>query len=340
MSQVQTILKALVANGTSNYDDLEASTKITRNKLRWSCNAMKTEGHIKQVEDPLTREVAWQITPSGRNHLTNIEDGKPKASGMQISSSEPQAGSGEKTPAVAHRKTRVAGGSRQTDTRSEGATKVIEAAKRDKTPAEPASDCAPTEKACCNAARVVATTASQEVSDLRSALEISENARRQAQEELQHAIEARNRAGLEKDKHYLPLLKNAESQRDTHFSAAEDYKAQLEIAKQAVTSWLNLASLYGASSLDDMANLLGHLKAENVALKTLNASMPGFGATHLAISEGPFVVRTPNRPPRFTSKHKNAHAVAMSAARRHGFAEVFALVPVGKAVRGAEWKPK
>ncbi len=53
---------------------------------------------------------------------------------------------------------------------------------------------------------------------------------------------------------------------------------------------------------------------------------------------GPFVVRTPSRPPRFTKKHKNAHAVAMSAARRHGFAEVFALVPVGKAVRGAEWK--
>lgn len=81
-------------------------------------------------------------------------------------------------------------------------------------------------------------------------------------------------------------------------------------------------------------------QAENVALKTLNEAMPGFGAVHQAVSAGPFVVRTPNRPPRFTTKHKNAHAVAMSAARRHGFAEVFALVPVGKAVRGAEWRPK
>ena len=27
----------------------------------------------------------------------------------------------------------------------------------------------------------------------------------------------------------------------------------------------------------------------------------------------------------------------MSAARQHGFAEVFALIPVGKAIRGAEW---
>ena len=79
-------------------------------------------------------------------------------------------------------------------------------------------------------------------------------------------------------------------------------------------------------------------KSENVALKTLNEAMPGFGAAHAAILTGPFVVRTPSKPPRFTKKQGNAHAVAMSAARQHGFAEVFALVPVGKAVRGAEWK--
>ena len=47
-----------------------------------------------------------------------------------------------------------------------------------------------------------------------------------------------------------------------------------------------------------------------------------------------------NKPPRFTKKQTNAHAAAMSAARQHGFAEVFALVPVGKAVRGAEWVAK
>ena len=79
-------------------------------------------------------------------------------------------------------------------------------------------------------------------------------------------------------------------------------------------------------------------QSENVALKTLNDAMPGFGAVHQAITEGPFVVRTPSKPPRFTKKHSNAHAAAMSAARQHGFAEVFALIPVGKAVRGAEWK--
>lgn len=79
-------------------------------------------------------------------------------------------------------------------------------------------------------------------------------------------------------------------------------------------------------------------QSENVALKTLNDAMPGFGAVHQAITEGPFVVRTPSKPPRFTKKPSNAHAVAMSAARQHGFAEVFAMIPVGKAVRGAEWK--
>lgn len=56
------------------------------------------------------------------------------------SNSVTQAGSGEITPAAKHRVTRVAGGSRQTEHPPGGKAKVIEAAKRDKTPAAPASD--------------------------------------------------------------------------------------------------------------------------------------------------------------------------------------------------------
>lgn len=72
MSQVKTILKALVKIGVGTYDELEAATKLPRNNLRWAVNEMKKNGHIKKTEEPLTKDVAWQITPAGRAHLIKI----------------------------------------------------------------------------------------------------------------------------------------------------------------------------------------------------------------------------------------------------------------------------
>lgn len=88
-----------------------------------------------------------------------------------------------------------------------------------------------------------------------------------------------------------------------------------------------------ALALSDIESESARLHAENTALKTLNETMPGFGAMHLAISAGPFVTRTKKRPPRFATKYENAQAAAISAARQHGSSEVFAPIPVGKAVR-------
>lgn len=79
MSQVNIILQALSKLGVATYDDLEAEVRIPRNKLRWSCNTMKSDGHIKQTEDPLTKEVAWTLTPSGRLHMERQAEDKPKA---------------------------------------------------------------------------------------------------------------------------------------------------------------------------------------------------------------------------------------------------------------------
>lgn len=84
--------------------------------------------------------------------------------------------------------------------------------------------------------------------------------------------------------------------------------------------------------------------AENAGIKLssqvaeLQLAMENAGkiATRLA---NQYLVKTPNKPPRFTKKHAKAQNVALSAARQHGLAEVFELVPVGKAIRGAEWKP-
>lgn len=53
-----------------------------------------------------------------------------------------------------------------------------------------------------------------------------------------------------------------------------------------------------------------------------------------------YLVRTPKRPLRTFAKSESAQAAAMAAARNgSGRGEVFALVPVGAAVRGAEWRP-
>ncbi|ENO80915.1 hypothetical protein B447_10628 [Thauera sp. 27] len=53
-----------------------------------------------------------------------------------------------------------------------------------------------------------------------------------------------------------------------------------------------------------------------------------------------YLVRAPKRPLRTFSRAESAQAAALAAARNgSGRGEVFALVPVGKAVRGAEWRP-
>lgn len=53
-----------------------------------------------------------------------------------------------------------------------------------------------------------------------------------------------------------------------------------------------------------------------------------------------YLVRAPKRPLRTFSRAESAQAAALTAARNgSGRGEVFALVPVGKAVRGAEWRP-
>lgn len=52
-----------------------------------------------------------------------------------------------------------------------------------------------------------------------------------------------------------------------------------------------------------------------------------------------YLVRAPKRPMRIFNKAEAAQAAAMAAARNgSGRGEVFALVPTGRAVRGAEWR--
>lgn len=91
MSQVKTILQALVKLGVATYTDLESETKLPRNKLRWTCNSLKQDTHIKQTEEPITKEVAWKITPLGRQHLIKIAGEGIQAAGPLKTAAEAPA---------------------------------------------------------------------------------------------------------------------------------------------------------------------------------------------------------------------------------------------------------
>lgn len=132
-----------------------------------------------------------------------------------------------------------------------------------------------------------------------------------------------------------------------------------------------------AAAVGEIAEERSRLQAENVALKTLNEAMPGFGAEHQeqridsltkdvintraaltkAINEADrlrreltgavdvadaavgYLVKAPKLKPRRVTKPENAQAAALAAVRGGAArADVLALVPVGTARRGAEWQ--
>ncbi|ENO76556.1 hypothetical protein B447_17471 [Thauera sp. 27] len=88
----------------------------------------------------------------------------------------------------------------------------------------------------------------------------------------------------------------------------------------------------------DVAN--AELAYERSARIALQEQIESTAARTLeSIDPAGYLVRAPKRPLRTFSKAEAAQAAAMAAARNgSGRGEVFALVPVGKAVRGAEWR--
>lgn len=141
-------------------------------------------------------------------------------------------------------------------------------------------------------------------------------------------------------------------------------------------------------AIDALRAQISSLNAENIALKTLNDAMPGFGGEYQAqqitslaadvmttrtalthaineadrlrselaierqarqalqekVNAAPapapkgYVLKTPKRAMRRFGEEAAAQSAAMAVARAGRTGEVFALVPVGRAVRGAEWK--
>lgn len=127
-------------------------------------------------------------------------------------------------------------------------------------------------------------------------------------------------------------LKLAEEMRDSHFASAEaatGRAADLLNQLRAVES--NRESI--KAQLDDLSLQLN--KAQETIHSMELEALQAKSVTEAAVG---YIVRAVGRKPRICIKPENARNAALSSARAHGRADVLALVPVGKAVRGAEWK--
>ena len=119
-----------------------------------------------------------------------------------------------------------------------------------------------------------------------------------------------------------------------------------------VNSVLRESQSAGVTRIDELSAALEQehdeavrLKSENMALTTLNESMPGFGAAYKEVESEEqqvtveqFLVRVPKRKPQVVKSLEKARQQAMSSAKKSGKVEVFAMVPIGSAVQGAEWR--
>ena len=92
--------------------------------------------------------------------------------------------------------------------------------------------------------------------------------------------------------------------------------------------------------LDKVEDLRTQLATERQAREALQEQLDGMVSPTLEVqAPAGYLVRAPKRPLRVFSKEQPARAMAMAAARNgSGRGDVFALVPVGTARRGAEWR--
>lgn len=130
-----------------------------------------------------------------------------------------------------------------------------------------------------------------------------------------------------------------------------------------LADWQRIAQGVGSSSPDELQTFLAFLDQELVeAKRKFNEADARLLAMELAVEEGRkqiealeskpakktpetrysvimgYVVARPKKPLRRFTALASAQLTALNAVRAGSSAEVFALLPAGKAVRGAEWK--
>ena len=164
-------------------------------------------------------------------------------------------------------------------------------------------------------------------------------------------IEAAIDAGQIENGRLRAALKESEQVREINAKSLLDLECEkIELLRE--NSVLRESQSAGVTRIDELSAALEQehdeamrLKSENMALTTLNKSMPGFGAaytkaksTEQQVTVEQFMIRVPKRKPMVVKSFEKARQQAMSAAKSVGKAEVFAMVLVGHAMRGAVWE--
>ena len=164
----------------------------------------------------------------------------------------------------------------------------------------------PTDKECCNAARVVATTAGAEVAALRKQIADLEDDVRRHTDRLQEVSAT-----------IVRFLVAAHQ-----LSGSANKPATLHEAEQQIAAAFHLAR----GRVEELESTIHSMELDAEQSKEVADVAVGY------------LVKAPKRRPRVIGSPERARKAALSAARQHGRGEVLALVPVGKAIRGAEWK--
>ncbi|WP_434513812.1 hypothetical protein AB6Q56_14620 [Dechloromonas sp. ARDL1] len=193
----------------------------------------------------------------------------------------------------------------------------------------------PIDKECCNAAKVVATTASQEVSELRnriSELELDATRMLEYLGEKNQRIEALEEEIGQRNREIEKLIADRNSHRDD------------------VMLWeRTMMKMVGEDGVGSVSRAISTLQSDlghaRIQIDALNEQlMAGEEAVDVKDAARGYLVCAPKRKPAKLMKAESAVARAKSAAKATGRGEVFALVPVGvatrKQIRAVEFKER
>ena len=118
----------------------------------------------------------------------------------------------------------------------------------------------------------------------------------------------------------------------------QDVGAAVRIAELEATIALLRETL--AVAAEDVSRLSAELETERQAREALQERADVVDAEFVApcLNAKGYALKVPKRPMRSFGKEETAKSAAMAAARASGRGEVFALIPVGVARKGAEWR--
>lgn len=163
------ILKAIAVSGSATMDDLVMTTGLERKNLHDNVKAALKGELCLRIKDNVTGQPAYKLTPKGRAWLENDKD---DTASTKATISKPQPAVGKNTGSK-DTGSIVDGGFVGADSLPVG-NAVSAPPKPDKMPVAACADdidipvtVLPTDKECCNAAKVVATTAGWHVVQLR-----------------------------------------------------------------------------------------------------------------------------------------------------------------------------